>query len=151
MRFYNRDYFFVAGIPSCQICTEKQAPGAGWFFLLHLIDSAVMQGSAVHSPERWDQTHMPHPGKKQGLLPGWGWGSQAICELTAHFPFGYNTSFISIAAVPPGELKAQLSHHIELNSVYFLSIHFSKQSISCCSNISLTQTSCYYRLSKAPC
>lgn len=57
---------------------------------------------------------MPHPGKKQGLLPGWGWGSQAICELTAHFPFGYNTSFISIAAVPPGELKAQLSHHIEL-------------------------------------
>lgn len=110
----------------------------------------VMQGAAVHSPERWDQTHMPHPGKQQDLLPGWGWGSRAVCELTAHFPFGYNTSFISIAAVPPGELKAQLSHHIELNCVYFLSIHFSN-SISCCSNISLTRTSCYYRLSKAPC
>lgn len=37
MRFCNKDYFFFAGIPNCQICKEKQAPYFGLFFLLHLI------------------------------------------------------------------------------------------------------------------
>lgn len=98
-----RFYFFVAGIPSCYICTEKQAPGAGWFFLLHL----MLQ--SVHFPEIWEPNPCVQPWKQQV------WESGAVCELPAHSPFEHNTSLISTAAVPP-----QLSHHIELNSVFLI-------------------------------